>query len=262
MQITITHISTACILLDINGFKILTDPVLDPAGVYYHHGFGAFSRKTEAPALQNVDLSRIDLVLLSHHQHKDNFDQKGKETAMQAAAIISTPQAAKAIKGVIGLKPWESHAIPTDKLPGLKITATPAQHHPWWLPEFFSGKVIGFVIEYTGQDNGVIYLSGDTVFFKGIPEIAARFPKIDLGIFNVGSAQFRYLTGWGQYTMDSRDFLKAVKTLNPGRVIPIHLKGWTHFKETESVLKSVVFSSELTKNRTVFLESGVKTEMT
>jgi L-ascorbate metabolism protein UlaG (beta-lactamase superfamily) len=29
MKVTITHIDTACVLININGFKILTDPTLD-----------------------------------------------------------------------------------------------------------------------------------------------------------------------------------------------------------------------------------------
>jgi len=51
MKISITHIDTACILLDINGYKILTDPTLDNAGKLYYHGSGTFSRKTENPAI-------------------------------------------------------------------------------------------------------------------------------------------------------------------------------------------------------------------
>ena len=44
MKVNITHIDTACILLEINGYRILTDPTLDSAGKLYHHGFGSISR--------------------------------------------------------------------------------------------------------------------------------------------------------------------------------------------------------------------------
>jgi L-ascorbate metabolism protein UlaG (beta-lactamase superfamily) len=256
MNISITHIDTACILLDINGFKILTDPTLDRAGKLYYHGSGAFSRKTNNPAIDHTTLNNIDLVLLSHHQHKDNFDIKGKEFALTVPLILSTKPASKAIPRIIGLDDWESYAISTTKVRGLKITATPAQHHPWWIPEFISGKVIGFVIEFEGQENGVIYISGDTVFFKGIDDIAKRF-KIDTGIFHVGSVQFRYLTGFGKYTMDSKDLLKSIHVLAPNRIIPIHLKGWTHFKENEDKLKEAIASNPVINKKTVFLQSGV-----
>ncbi len=45
MNIKITHIDTACCLIEIGFFKILTDPVLDNAGKLYHHGYGAISKK-------------------------------------------------------------------------------------------------------------------------------------------------------------------------------------------------------------------------
>jgi hypothetical protein len=78
MEVYFTHIDTACILLEINGYKILTDPTLDLPGKLYHHGFGTFSRKLTRPALSVGQLGDVDLILLSHHQHKDNFDVRGK----------------------------------------------------------------------------------------------------------------------------------------------------------------------------------------
>lgn len=255
MDIKITHIDTACLLLEINGYKILTDPTLDNAGKLYHHGFGAFSRKTENPTLQISDLKDVDLILLSHHQHKDNFDTKGKELASKVPLIISTKNASKKLKNTIGLDNWESHDIETAKIKGLKITATPAQHRPSWIPEFISGKVIGFIIEFDGQEKGVIYISGDTVYFKEIDEIARRY-KINLGIFHVGSVQFRYLSGFGKYTMDSNDLLKSATLLNPKIIIPIHQKGWTHFKETEAHLKEFITKNEFLRPKTLCLKSG------
>lgn len=260
MNIVITHIDTACILLEINGYRIVTDPTLDNAGKLYYHGSGGFSRKTENPALHAWDLKNIDLVLLSHHQHKDNFDTKGKEFALTVPTILSTKPASRVIPGVIGLDNWESYSIQTTGLNNLKITATPAQHHPWWVPEFLAGKVIGFIIEFAGQKNGVIYISGDTVYFKGMNEIAKRF-KIDIGIFHLGSVQFRYLTGFGQYTMDSKDLLKAVKMLSPRTIIPVHYKGWSHFKENEQTLRNAIAQNAAVENKTIFLTPGVATAL-
>lgn len=256
MNIYVTHIDTACILLDINGYKILTDPTLDAAGKLYYHGSGTFSRKTSDPAIDKTTLNNIDLILLSHHQHKDNFDIKGKEFALTVPLILSTKPASKAIQGITGLDEWESYDIPTPKIAGLKITATAAQHHPWWVPEFLAGKVIGFVIEFTGQENGVIYISGDTVFFKGINEVAKRF-KIDTAIIHVGSVQFRYLTGFGKYTMDSKDLVRSVEVLNPRIVIPVHHHGWSHFKEKEYSLRKAIRSNSIMSGKTIFLTSGL-----
>mgnify|MGYP003576787994 CR=1 FL=1 len=256
MNTSITHIDTACILLEINGFRILTDPTLDRAGNFYHHGYGGVSKKTDNPALSMDDLKDIDLILLSHHQHKDNLDIAGTKFAQQFEHIISTKAARQLLPQAIGLDDWEYVDVKTDKVTNLKITATPAQHHPSWIPQFISGKVIGFVIEFAEQDKGVIYISGDTVYFKGIAEVARRY-NIDMAIFHLGSVQFRYLTGFGRYTMNSSDLIKAVNVLRPCTIIPIHYRGWTHFKETEESLRNTLEVHDEINYKTIFLKAGV-----
>ena len=254
----ITHIDTACVLIEINGYRILTDPTLDHAGRWYHHGYGAVSKKTAGPSLPDNGIGKIDLVLLSHHQHKDNFDHAGRAFAQTVETVISTRNAAKAVNGVTGLDEWQSLSVNTPLVPGLKITATPAQHRPRWLPEFISGKVIGFIIEYDAQQSGVLYISGDTVYFRGIDEVALRY-RIDTAILNVGGVEFRYLTGFGRYTMDAKGLLKCVQQLDPQRVIPVHRSGWTHFKESDHHFLEVVRGSELTRHRTIILQPGQRT---
>lgn len=260
MRIAITHIDTACILLDINGYRILTDPTLDGAGKLYHHGYGGFSRKTDTPALTAAQLNNIDLILLSHHQHKDNLDIAGMQLAKGVSNIISTKAAQKVLPQAIGLDDWESVNVSTDKVTNLKITATPAQHRPSWIPEFISGKVIGFVIQFDEQEKGVIYISGDTVYFKGIEEVGRRF-NIDTAIIHLGAVQFRYLTGLGRYTMDSKDLIKAINVLRPCTVIPIHFRGWTHFKEGEESLRRTLASHDEINYKTIFLRSGVALQL-
>lgn len=257
MNISVTHIDTACILIEINGYRILTDPTLDNAGKLYYHGSGTFSRKTGDPAISPEQLDNVDLVLLSHHQHRDNFDIKGRKFALTVPLILSTRSAAKEINGITGLFEWESYEINNNKVPGLKITATPAQHHPWWVPGFLAGKVIGFIIEFDEQVNGVIYISGDTVYFKGIEEVARRY-KIDIGFFHLGCVEFRYLTGFGRYTMNSADLFRSVKRLNPQVIIPLHYKGWSHFKEKESSLRKKISTHVEIDSRTIFLIPGKK----
>ena len=258
--VTITHIDTACILLNIHGYHILTDPTLDTAGNWYYHGSGAFSRKTSNPGVAPKALPKIDLILLSHHQHKDNFDVSGKKLSATVPLILSTTFAAKSLRNVKGLKPWESFEMNVSQVPGLKITAMPAQHHPWWVPEFIAGPVIGFMIEFDAQPNGAIYISGDTVYFKGIEEVASRY-KVDIGIFHLGSVQFRYLTGFGRYTMNGQDLLKAIRVIKPNLVIPIHHTGWTHFKEKTATLIKEVSTDDGLSNKILFLNPGVRTNL-
>lgn len=259
MKVTITYIDSACLLVDINGFRILTDPTLDRAGKLYHHGYGRFSRKTDNPACSAEQLKDIHLVLLSHHQHKDSLDHNGRKLTERAPLVLSTYAACRELPNTIGLSEWDSFDVITDIVTNLRITATPAQHRPWWIPGFVSGKVIGFVIEFDGQENGVIYISGATVYFKGIDEVGRRF-RINTGIFHVGSTQFHYLTGPARYTMDSHDLLKAVNVLRPRTIIPVHYSGWTHCKEPEVSLKQTLSDHDI-GFRTVFLRPGIPFEI-
>ena len=236
----------------------MTDPVLDSPGGWYHFGYGSFSRKKSQPALKPEQIGKIDLILLSHHQHKDNFDKAGREFAKTVPRILTTKSGASKMQNAVGLDNWESYKVDTLKAPNIKITATPAQHHPWWLPEFFSGKVIGFMIEWDGQ-NGAYYISGDTVYFKGIEEIANKF-IIDTGIMHLGAVQFRYLTGFGKYTFDVQSALKAAKLLNLNRFIPIHYSGWSHFKE-EGTKALDDLKSQLNNQNLFLLEPGVEHQL-
>lgn len=81
----------------------MTDPTLDNAGKLYHHGYGTFSRKLSTPALHANDLKNIDLVLLSHHQHKDNFDNKGQAFA---STIYMLVRFSSGISLVLVIIPW------------------------------------------------------------------------------------------------------------------------------------------------------------
>jgi L-ascorbate metabolism protein UlaG (beta-lactamase superfamily) len=260
MQISITHIDTACVILDINGYRIMTDPVLDKAGKLYHFGYGAFSRKSSNPALTKEQIGKIDLILLSHHQHKDNFDKAGKKFAKTVERVITTVPGAKTLKNGVGLNNWESIHIETSKIPGLKITATPAQHHPWWVPSFVSGKVIGFILEWEGQEGGAYYISGDTVYFKGIEEIGKRFNHIDVGIMHLGAVQFPYLTGKGKYTFDAKQGVKAANYLNINTLIPIHHSGWSHFKQVDTQVTNA-FEEEKPTANIMWLKSGILTNL-
>ncbi len=261
MPISVTHIDTACMLLEIDGLRLLTDPVFDAPGKWYHHGFGAWSKKTGMPALTVEQIGKIDVLLLSHHQHKDNFDATGRKFATKVPLILSTPSAQKAIPGIHGMAPWESFLLQTPNGNAVHITAVPAQHHPSWLPAFFSGPTTGFMIEITGYDPQFVYISGDTVFFPGMHVIHHRFPKIDIAFFHLGSAQFRYLSGWGRFTMHTKDLLRASQLFDQARIVPIHQNGWSHFKENKTYAQQVMQRHPEFAERMVWLNSGEKVEL-
>ena len=56
----------------------------------------------------------------------------------------------------------------------LTITATPARHGPAGI-EPMSGDVIGFVLTFEDVSMPPIYITGDTVWYDGVAEVARRF---------------------------------------------------------------------------------------
>ena len=65
-------------LIEVGGWRLLTDPTFDPPGRRYRFGWGTGSRKLAGPAIAAAELGPIDAVLLSHDHHDDNLDPAGR----------------------------------------------------------------------------------------------------------------------------------------------------------------------------------------
>jgi L-ascorbate metabolism protein UlaG (beta-lactamase superfamily) len=241
---TLTHVDTACAFLEVAGWRLLTDPVLDAPGRRYHFGFGALSRKTGWPALSAAAIGAVDAVLLSHHQHGDNLDVAGAAFARAAPLVLTTLAASRTLPGGRGLAPWQEHALVAAGRPDLRITATPARHRPGWLPELLSGPVIGFVLESAGLPRGALWVSGDTVLFEGVREVARRF-RVDTLVVHVGAVRFPWLSGPARYTFDAREAVEVARLTGARLVVPIHTSGWTHFREGPEALQRAFLAAGL-----------------
>ncbi len=224
----LTHIGAATVLIEVGALRLLTDPVFDPGGGRYSFGWGTGSRKTADPALALDALGRIDAVLLSHDHHDDNLDRSARAWLPQAGQVLTTKAGARRLGGnAVGLAPWEARTL-TRGTTVLRITATPAQHGPAWLKPIV-GDVVGFMLEWVGQTHGGLYLTGDTVWFEGIAEVARRF-RVSAAVLHLGRASFP-ITGPIRFTMHAEDGVRAARALAPRHIIPVHYEGWSHFIE-------------------------------
>ena len=237
-SVSVTHSTTACVLLKIGNLRILTDPVFDVGTKKYRLGPLAWETRHIGPAIEPESLGRLDAILLSHVHHVDNLDDAGLEFVRQhvdqypdAPVICGRYGTGRLDRPATRLHPWSkteiSDATGTEVI---KVTATPTRHGPWWLPE--SRYPIGFVLEWEGQRDGAIYISGDTLYFKGIKQVAKRH-KIAAAILHLGGVHF--WPPWPPFvrvTMNARQAAKAATRLNPKTIIPIHYEQsvWTHFK--------------------------------
>lgn len=223
---TITLIGGPTVLIEVAGFKLLTDPTFDPPGSY------ATLQKTAGPALSAETLGAIDAVLLSHDQHADNLDHLGRETLTHATHTFTTVVAAGRVGGgAIGMSNWETRTIEKPDGGRLFITATPARHGPPGI-EPMMGDVSGFLVGLK-EAGDFLYFSGDTVWYEGVAEIARRYrPRVI--VLCVGSAQSR---GAFHLTMDANDALEAAVAFGDAKVIGVHNHGWAHFKESPEELQ-------------------------
>jgi L-ascorbate metabolism protein UlaG (beta-lactamase superfamily) len=234
-ELRITHIGGPTTLLEVDGWRILTDPTFDPPGQKYKFGWGTSSRKLAGPAIPAAELPPIDVVLLTHEHHDDNLDPAGRALLPDAGVVVTTRSGAKRLGGAArGLEQWESTKLDKSGRLPIEITATPCRHGPPFSHPL-AGDVIGFALRWDGQQHGVVWISGDTVLYDEVRRVAERL-EINIALLHVGGVQFP-ITGPVRYTMTARDAVELCRLMRPSTAIPIHYEGWTHFKEGRDAIE-------------------------
>jgi L-ascorbate metabolism protein UlaG (beta-lactamase superfamily) len=260
IEARLTHIGGPTVLIVAGGWRLLTDPTFDPPGQDYRFGWGTGSRKLTGPAMPASELGPIDAVLLSHDHHDDNLDAAGRALLPSAGTVITTIPGAKRLGGQArGLQQWGSTRLEAPGRPAIDITATPCRHGPP-LSRPIVGHVIGFALRWAGQEHGVLWISGDTVLYDGVREVADRL-QVDTALLHLGGVRFP-ITGPLRYTMTAREAVELCSLVRPRTVIPIHYEGWKHFLEgREAVERELVDAPEDVRSRFRWLPLGVATEL-
>jgi L-ascorbate metabolism protein UlaG (beta-lactamase superfamily) len=228
-DVRITHIGGPTALIEVGGWRLLTDPTFDPPGGSYRFGWGTGSVKLAGPAIAADDIGPIDAVLLTHEHHDDNLDRAGRALLPGAGTIVTTLSGAARLDGdVRGLGFWQSTWLEAPGRPSIEVTATPCRHGPP-LSRPIVGDVIGFALRWEGQQGGVLWISGDTVLYDGVREVASRL-RVDTAIVHLGGVRFP-VTGPVHYTLTATEAVELLGLVRPRVTIPLHYEGWKHFKE-------------------------------
>jgi len=208
----ITFIGHATLLLELDGFRLLTDPVLKNWIIHLHR---------QSTPVKKEYYQLIDAILISH-LHMDHFNIPSlKKIGMGTPLLVPLGSASllhkKGFTRIIEMEPGD-----TFQVGGIIITATYAEHHGTRPPFGPHTGCLGYLV--TGTQT--IYFPGDTDIFPGMANLAEN---LDIALLPVW--------GWGPNLgpghMNPKRAAEALTLLQPGIAIPIHwgtfypvLLGW------------------------------------
>src|SRR5205823_10354272 len=211
-------------------------------------------KKLVGPAISAQAIGDVDAVLLSHDQHSDNLDNSGRDFLKHARRVLTTEVGAKRLGGhAEGLAPWDVTELSGNNGSSLTIIATPARHGPAGI-EPLAGDVIGFVVASSKPGSRPIYISGDTVWYDGVAEVAKRF-QAGVVLPFAGAAQTR---GPFHLTMDTNDTIETARAFPDAVIVPVHTDGWAHFRQGAGDLRASIDALGF-GSRLKILEPGVAT---
>jgi L-ascorbate metabolism protein UlaG (beta-lactamase superfamily) len=240
-ELMLTHIGGPTVLIEGGGWRILTDPTFDPAGGHYKFGLGTSSNKTADPALSVDEVGPLDAILLSHDQHGDNLDVAGRKLLETVPRVITTVAGAKRLgERAEGLAPWAVTRLEAPGKESIAVQATPCRHGPP-LSRALVGDVIGFSLTDADAGDGAFWISGDTVLYPGVREVADRI-KVSVALIHIGGVRFP-ITGPFRYTMTAADAAELCGQIRPKVLVPIHYEGWSHFQEGREEVEAALGGS-------------------
>jgi L-ascorbate metabolism protein UlaG (beta-lactamase superfamily) len=205
----ITYIGHATVLIEIDGLRILTDPIL--------RNRVAFLRRRKYGKLTPDLYDNIDVILLSHLHH-DHLDPPSLRRVGVNVPLIAPHGSGEFLRGKGIQNVYEMRAGDTASVGPLQIRATYADHSPQRHPFGTKADCLGFVIESEYS----IYFPGDTDLFPEMNELAE---DLDVALLPVW--------GWGPTLgtghLDPKRAAEALCMLRPRLSIPIH---WGAFYPT------------------------------
>jgi L-ascorbate metabolism protein UlaG (beta-lactamase superfamily) len=209
----LTLVRSATVVLELDGRRVLVDPMLDDIGARPPiEGTANQVRNPTVPLPFPAEevVRGLDAVIVTH-RHRDHLDSRAEELLPRDVPVFCQPDDEETLRG-LGL---DARAVP-DRLEwnGVRITRTPAQHGFGELADAL-GPVSGFVLDD-------LYLAGDTVWYDGVAETIERHrPRV--AVVNAAGACF--LEG-GLIVMGVDD-VREVAARVPV-VVAVHLEALNH----------------------------------
>jgi L-ascorbate metabolism protein UlaG (beta-lactamase superfamily) len=191
------YVGHATVLIELDGVRLLTDPVLRPR---------VWHLRRRVP-LDKAELERIDAALVSH-VHFDHFDKPSLRRLGLDTTVVVPVRARTLVRGFSDVR--EVDVGDEVRIGNVTVHATPAVHESARLM-LRSAPSLGFMISGSRQ----IYFAGDTDLFDGMSALAG---SIDVALLPVA--------GWGSKVgpghLDPLRAAQALRLLKPRLAVPIH----------------------------------------
>ncbi len=198
----ITFLGHATVLVELDGLRLLTDPVL-------RQQVGPLLRRGPRPHLG--PLSGLDAVLISH-LHLDHYDPPSLRLLDKGVLIIGPRGSARSLRWRGFEDVHELAAGESLRLAAIEITATEARHPGGRHPLGQGPPSVGYVISGTHD----VYFAGDTGLFPGMADL---WPRLDVALLPIAGLGPRLPE---VKHLSPRHAVRAMELLRPEIVIPIH----------------------------------------
>jgi L-ascorbate metabolism protein UlaG (beta-lactamase superfamily) len=196
----LTWVGHSTVLIDLDGVRLLTDPVLRARVGHLRRATGS---SPETPR-------GLDAVLVSH-AHWDHLDTPSLERLGRSVPVVLPRGAGRLLRRRRFEHVVEVGVGEQVEIGGLSVLATYAEHSADRGPLGVRAPSLGFLVSGSQR----IYFAGDTDLFDGMAELAAGLDVALLPIW-----------GWGsQVTAGHLDPLRAAEALGllrPRFAVPIH----------------------------------------
>ena len=196
----ITYIGHSTVLVELDGLRLITDPVLRGRVIHLVR---------HAPAVDTATVAEVGLVLISH-MHPDHFDPPSLRMLDRRAELVVPRHAGRWAARLGFARVVELGEGETTSIGGVEVTATHAEHRPGRLFDKRS-ESIGYSVA-AGQR---LYFAGDTGLF---PEMRELSGDLDLALVPIW--------GWGPTLgpghLVPSSAAEALRLLKPRVAVPIH----------------------------------------
>ncbi len=207
----IVWLGHASFLIQLNGKRILTDPV------FYNL---ALLRRFVPLPLKLEQFADLDYLLLSH-DHRDHCDQKSIKNVLKHASptILTSLKMSSIIGHWIGDTPiQEAGWYQVYQTEDIEVTFLPSQH--WCrrgLTDFNQVLWGSFMIQANGK---TIYFGGDSAKGKHFGKIKQLFPNIDICILGIGAYKPQFMMQ--PVHTNPQEAFEAYQQLGAKKMIPMH----------------------------------------